>query len=88
MSFKPEKTGEFIEIFKTSRHLIAGFEGCSHVELLQDQDDPTLFFTYSLWRDEICVENYRQSEIFEKVWGSTKVLFKARPQAWSVKEII
>jgi quinol monooxygenase YgiN len=83
-----DKVEEFKEIFKANKNLIGGFEGCSHVELLQDQNDPTVFFTYSLWKDEACVENYRQSELFARVWGATKVLFRDKPQAWSVKEVI
>lgn len=87
MSFMPEKTEEFKLIFRNNKHLIAGFEGCSHVELLQDQNDPSIFFTYSLWRDEACVENYRQSELFANVWSATKVLFREKALAWTVKDV-
>lgn len=88
MSFQPEKIEEFKLIFKNNWQHIKGFEGCTHVELLQDENNPSIFFTYSLWLSEQAVNNYRDSELFAKVWGATKVLFNDKPQAWSVKEVV
>jgi quinol monooxygenase YgiN len=87
MSFKPEEIETFKSIFRTNWQFIKGFEGCSHVELLQDENNPSIFFTYSLWQSEQHLNNYRDSELFAKVWGSTKILFNDKPQAWSVKEL-
>ncbi len=87
MSFRPEKIEEFKNIFKSNWQRIKGFEGCLHVELLQDENNPSIFFTYSLWKDEASVENYRQSELFAGVWASTKILFNDKPQAWTVKQL-
>lgn len=87
MSFEPHKIDTFKAIFKSNSKHIKSFPGCSHVELLQDQNNPSIFFTYSLWENEDCVENYRQSELFTNVWAATKVLFNDKPQAWTVKEI-
>jgi hypothetical protein len=38
-----------------------------------------------MWDDPKYLEAYRQSELFEGVWAKTKVLFDAKPEAWSVK---
>lgn len=84
MSFMPEKIEAFKAVFSANWQHIKTFEGCSHVELLQDQANPSVFFTYSLWEDENAVENYRQSELFKRVWASTKILFNDKPEAWSV----
>lgn len=86
MHFKPEYVEEFKEIFKNSRDLIKGFEGCRHVELLQDVQSLNSFFTYSLWDDEKYLNAYRDSALFARVWTSTKALFSERAQAWSLKE--
>lgn len=86
MSFLPEKIENFKTIFKDNRHSIKNFEGCSHVELLQDQNNPSVFFTYSLWKSEEHLNRYRQSELFKRVWGATKLLFNAKPEAWTVKQ--
>lgn len=87
MSFKPESVEGFKKIFETNWQRIKGFEGCSHVELLQDENQPGIFFTYSLWQSEAHLNAYRNSELFANVWGATKVLFNAKPEAWTVKQI-
>jgi quinol monooxygenase YgiN len=87
MSFHPHTTDEFIKIFESNAQFIRKFEGCFHVELLRDQNNPSVFFTFSLWQSAEAVENYRQSELFIRVWAATKVLFNDKPQAWSVKEL-
>jgi quinol monooxygenase YgiN len=86
MQFKPENVPAFKDIFKNSRDLIKEFEGCQHVELLQDTRDPNMFFTYSHWDDESFLNAYRDSELFSRVWASTKALFSDKAQAWSLKE--
>lgn len=87
MSFQPDKVEDFKDIFKTNWKLIAGFKGCTHVELLQDKFQSNVFFTYSIWEHEDFLNAYRDSELFESVWSKTKVLFNEKPQAWSVDEL-
>ncbi len=87
LTFKPENVEEFKMIFKSNWQRIKGFEGCEHVELLQDENNPCVFFTYSLWNDEASVENYRRSELFEGVWTATKKLFNDKPEAWTLREL-
>ncbi len=88
MGFKPEHVAAFKAVFEANWPAIRNFEGCSHVELLQDEGDPCVFFTYSLWESQAHLDAYRNSELFTRVWGSTKILFNARPQAWSLKELV
>ena len=87
MTFKPEFVEEFIALFNAKKELIAAMEGCSHVELLQDADNPAVFFTYSLWDEPKYLEDYRNSEVFKDVWAKTKVLFDAKPEAWSTQVV-
>jgi (4S)-4-hydroxy-5-phosphonooxypentane-2,3-dione isomerase len=87
MSFRPEHVNDFKKIFAESQHLIAGFEGCTHLELWQDIADHSTFFTYSTWQAESDLDRYRHSELFKSVWGKTKVLFRDKPQAWSVDQL-
>lgn len=87
MSFHSEHIVTFQTIFETNWPAIKGFEGCHHVELLQDQQNPNLFFTFSLWESEAHLDAYRHSELFGKVWGATKALFNDKPQAWSLREL-
>ena len=88
MSFNSENIEAFKTIFETNWTKIKGFEGCEHVELLQDKNNPEIFFTYSLWQSEEHLDNYRNSELFNGVWASTKALFNAKPEAWSVDQLL
>lgn len=85
MTFVPEKVEDFLILFNASKQYIRSMEGCTHLELWNDVNSPTVFFTYSHWRSENDLDNYRNSELFERVWGKTKILFAAKAEAWSVK---
>jgi quinol monooxygenase YgiN len=87
MSFRPEKVEEFKSIFQENWHFIKAFQGCKHVELLQDNTKEFIFFTYSLWESKEQLDAYRNSELFARVWGATKILFNDKPEAWSLKEL-
>jgi heme-degrading monooxygenase HmoA len=84
MSFAPEKTDEFLRIFDSSKQQIRSFEGCRHLELLNDADQKNIFFTYSYWESENDLNNYRNSPLFKGVWAGTKLLFNEKPEAWSL----
>ena len=87
LTFKPENIPSFERIFDETKNGILAFEGCNMVELYQDRNNPCIFFTYSFWDGESALENYRNSDFFKKVWGSTKKLFADKPEAWSVNRI-
>ena len=87
MTFKPENISSFERIFKTSSHRIRSFQGCSHVELLQDMENPAVFFTYSHWETPDDLQAYRESDFFKEVWGRTREFFAERPMAWSLNQV-
>ncbi len=86
MTFKPEMVSDFLMLFEANKNLISSFEGCSFLELLSDKNNSNTYFTYSKWDDEKYLEAYRNSALFEKVWGKTKVLFAEQPEAWSLTQ--
>lgn len=85
MDFKPEEVITFNNLFEAYKSQIRAREGCTHLHLLQDITVPTIFFTYSHWQTEADLNSYRNSALFEEVWAKTKVLFQAKPEAWSLK---
>lgn len=87
MSFAPERVDEFLAVFGESKFLIAGFEGCLHLELHREAGAPHVFFTVSRWRSEKDLENYRGSELFRRTWARTKILFNAKPEAWTLENL-
>lgn len=84
MSFQRDKISQFKEIFKTSKNQILNQPGCLSVELLQSRQDPSTFFTHSTWEKEEDLNNYRKSAFFGQVWPATKLLFKEKPEAWTL----
>jgi len=84
LTFKSENIVKFEDIFKETKQYIQDFEGCLSLELLQDKTNLNIFFTYSQWASEEHLNNYRNSNFFNSVWSKTKVLFDAKPEAWSV----
>ena len=88
MTFRPDEVPRFLHVFNENKTKIAGFEGCTHLELLNDVHTPAVFFTYSHWQDERYLEAYRNSELFKGVWQQTKQLFADKPDAWTVKKVI
>lgn len=84
LTFEPEKTATFIDVFESSKNLIRNFEGCHHLELLNDVNQPNVFFTLSKWESEEALNKYRYSELFRSVWAQTKIHFAAKPETWSL----
>ncbi|MGZ3863789.1 MAG: putative quinol monooxygenase [Bacteroidia bacterium] len=87
LTFQTEQVPAFLDLFAKTKTLIRASEGCMHLELLNDKGNPNIFFTYSKWKDESFLEQYRQSELFNSVWKQTKVLFSDRPEAWTVDSL-
>ena len=85
MTFKTEHTQDFILLFEQIKYRIADFEGCHQLQLLHDTHLPHVFFTYSIWKDENALENYRNSDLFAETWKKTKSMFAEKAQAWTTK---
>lgn len=84
LQFQQENIPDFLALFEESKHLIAAFEGCLHLELWQDTKDPCTFFTHSRWQSETALDAYRHSPFFQNTWRKTKAFFKEPAHAWSV----
>lgn len=84
MEFETEHIPTFISNFENVKASIRNFNGCQFLELFQDKNDPSIFFTYSYWESEAHLNDYRRSELFKEVWTTTKKLFRSKAQAWSV----
>jgi quinol monooxygenase YgiN len=84
MTFRAEEVATFETLFEGWRHKIIAFPGCRHLQLLHDQADPRIFFTYSEWNGPVDLEAYRRSEVFADVWPVVKALFAEKAEAWTV----
>jgi quinol monooxygenase YgiN len=52
MTFQEEGVPDFLANFHKHKQQIRDFEGCKHLELLQQEGQPNVFFTYSWWLHE------------------------------------
>lgn len=87
MTFERSEIENFRLLFEENNEKIRHFEGCRFLELYQDIKNKNIFFTYSHWENEEALNDYRHSELFKNVWGQTKILFKEKPEAWSVLKL-
>jgi heme-degrading monooxygenase HmoA len=88
MHFRDDSVEEFLTLFNERKALIRGFQGCSHLELWEDTHNKNTFFTYSIWESEDYLNHYRFSELFKDTWSKTKTLFKAKAEAFSVRQMV
>lgn len=87
LSFHEENIPAFLENFEFYKNQIRNFPGNRLLELYQDKNNASVFFTYSYWESENDLENYKTSALFNEVWGFTKKLFNDKPEAWSVDKL-
>lgn len=83
LSISPDHIEAFIEAFNTHKESIRAFEGCNHLELLVEEMNTGIVFTYSMWSDLESIENYRNSDLFNGIWSNVKPMFNGKPEAWS-----
>ena len=86
LHFKEEHLTQFFAHFEQVKWEVAQFPGCSGMQLLQDQTDPCLIFTYSIWNSEEDLNNYRNSSLFSSIWPIIKPWFDQKAEAWSLNQ--
>lgn len=87
MTIQADDVETFLSLFDRISAKIRAFDGCLHLELWQDENQPNVFTTYSHWRDLEALDTYRQSELFVTTWTEVKAIFEARPEAHSFSSI-
>lgn len=87
MTFRADCIEAFKATFHKSKPTILTFSGCSEVRLLQDDQNPCIMTTYSVWESQEHLDAYRSSEFFKSTWKHTKTLFSDKPDAISYSRI-
>jgi len=88
MTFQPDKAKEFLEIFDRSKKEIRNFDGCLHLELLQDANNKNVYITFSQWQSDTDLQQYRESELFRATWEQTKKLFSEKAIAKTLESLV
>ncbi|MCB9189201.1 MAG: antibiotic biosynthesis monooxygenase [Flavobacteriales bacterium] len=84
LTISEDKIQEFERIFVSNQDKISKFPGCVSVKVLRDINQPNVYFTYSIWKSEEAINNYRKSELFGSIWPNAKKTFCEKPEAWSL----
>lgn len=84
MNFQEDKIEAVKEFLDEVRVKIIKVPGCEQLDILQDVARENIFFSYSHWRSEQDLENYRNSDFFKKTWARAKEWFIDNPRAWSL----
>ena len=63
LSFHEENIPAFLENFELMKEKIRNAPGNRFLELYQDKNNKSIFFTYSYWETEEDLENYRKSAL-------------------------
>ena len=87
MEFSASGITPFLTLFEERKNTIGSFEGCTHLALLRDRNDPAIFFTFSHWESEYHLDLYRKSAFFKETWALTKIHFSGKAEAWSLEEV-
>lgn len=88
MQFQPDKTDDFLGLFKNTYPQIRNFDGCSFLELYMDHQMPNVYYTMSKWESEEKLEAYRASGLFSETWAITKSYFAGPPVAYSLDKAV
>jgi heme-degrading monooxygenase HmoA len=87
MHFRLNEVEQFKTVFEANKEAIRKFPGNNHLQLLQDEKEAAIFFTYSIWDNEAALNAYRDSALFKQTWAKTKPLFEKPAEAWSTKRL-
>ena len=88
MTFYANKIEEFLRNFNDNQEHIRSFDCVEKLELLNDKNNPNIYFTYSIWKSEEYLEKYRNSYLFKSVWATTKPLFSEKVEYWSLESVV
>lgn len=86
LEFQEAHLDAFFTHFEQVKFSVATFPGCHGMKLIQDIKNPCIIMTYSIWKNEEALENYRLSPLFQSIWPTIKPWFSARAEAWSLME--
>ncbi len=84
LHLKPEYIDTFRELFTKVNQKIKAMKGCKNVVLLQDIQNPCIFFTHSEWESEDALNAYRNTPLFIETWAFVKPFFAEKAAAWSL----
>jgi quinol monooxygenase YgiN len=84
MQFHSNSVNEFKETFSLAEEKIRNFAGCYALKIMQDENNPLIYSTISIWENEEALEVYRKSNLFKTTWEAAKKGFSGKPIAFTL----
>lgn len=85
--FSEDYLEEFEIAFKKYKPELLQQDGCFDVHLYRVLGTEGEMATLSIWRDEACLDRYREGAVFRSMWGRIKPNFIKKPIAKSLEAI-
>ncbi len=76
------------QLLKEVAPKVRSMPGCSRLEIMFGIHKKARVTTYSYWDSEKDLNDYRDSEVFQKFWKSIKPMFSEKARAWSSEHFI
>ncbi len=87
LNLKPERISDFIRYAELVLPKVLQMPGCKNVDLLQDKNDESTWFIYTIWESEASLNKYRKSEINIGFIRKLKEWLARDFQAWMVENM-
>ena len=88
LTFNEESIDFFFQEFDKSKALITNFKGCRGMRMLQDMNQKNIVMTYSHWDDENALNNYRNSQVFLRLWNKINLILRINLKHGAMKFIL
>ena len=86
---KAEHVSEFLEIIHyNAEHSEKDEPGCLRFDVIQDRDDPNLFYFYEVYRDEAALAAHRQTVHFKLYFEKSQPWLAAPPERRFGKNLV
>jgi (4S)-4-hydroxy-5-phosphonooxypentane-2,3-dione isomerase len=87
LKLQSARAEEFLALFRVASERITAQPGCLSLVLYQDQADPTSFATWSGWREDADLQEYKRSQLFAEFWPQVKGMLREPALAISYAEL-
>ncbi len=86
MNFKEECVQDFLKLFEERKNKIRHSKGCNYLELWNDIDIKTIYYSYSIWDSMDDLNEYRQTELFKDTWAQFKSWFQDKAHVFNIEK--
>lgn len=87
MYLKKDEIKSFTDFFSSFQNQILEFDGCMHHDLFPDKDNKEIYYSYTIWKSEVKLKKYRNSELIKNISKAVEPKCEKEPLAWTVDKV-